>query len=366
MLRRKSLCTALVLAVGSMSVVASAKEATPAKRAKPRIRVRITAPPSDEKRAAKSPEAGKATESASTGTRKAKIEAPFLDLEDNVDVVVLGLGNLRIDCGSPFSVVQFNVLKFPFMRIAALESVTSKPPDEPAPAFDENPFATIFPFDEPLVSLIDLTALLPEKDEQEAERAWRERIPVRLRILDSVVFCLFQRDAWNDKQFCEEWLEMPLVTTFKREKTKKRSALHILNVPFANVVRHVDKGHEGDTRILDAPGVSIFNRQRGPEEEDTWVFIKALMFDLLHREKCREKKEFNAVSLSILDLEINKRPIDLNFSLFRRERRENGEDRTEYLHLPLVGPLFAKWKGPNTEHPGSIIPRLLHWSDFPY
>jgi hypothetical protein len=249
------------------------------------------------------------------------------------DFVFLGLLQLEVFDARPDAVVEFSVLKYPFMKVVVFPYTKSGQPVVALSSHEENPFLKVIAFDQPLFSLLDIVTILPA-EEMKGQITLKRQAIVRRRVLDSLVFCLFQKDKWKDGQFSEEWLHFPLTSTFAREKSKKRFYLGIVDSFLASVFHHSNKNGKVETYFIDALGVSVFKREVSRDGTAHWDFVKALSFGKSH------------------------------FSLWHSESRKEGIACSQFLRFPLIGPIWAAWQKQNEKHWG-IFPRLVFWKKFP-
>lgn len=269
-------------------------------------------------------------------------------------------------------IVHVGVVRIPFSHLFLLRRLLYDKDGRPVEAHDENPFNRAIPFDQPLFSLFDFVAVLPPHsmamrppDGKSTAIEEKDLPVVRKRFLDSLVFCLYRKDRWDDGQYEVEWCRFPLTSTYAREKSRKRSSLRILDSDLFSIFKHVDEKEKKQTRILATFVASVFEQKQSGDGDNRWVFLDVPLVSALLRAESEERSQFTVlgtVSMSSSFTDWRQGP---HFALWHQERRGEEKASFQLLRLPLLGPVGAYWREAGDDHWG-VLPRLMFWQKFPY
>lgn len=276
------------------------------------------------------------------------------------------LFQLNAITGEKCAFIQMGVLKIPFMKLHSFKvSSNGKvifPPAEwqahGAKPSDENPFKEAIPLDQPLFCLFDLTVIGPLETLQGEKK---EDLPVRWRVLDSLVFCLYQGDMWGGKYYEKEWLDLPMVTTYAHKKRENSGSVQLLEVPLATVYTHTWDKEERNIRFIDLLVASLYKRQKVDGKNNNWSILKTWAGTVVESKDYGKHGRFTVLETPHIMGDW------LTFSLLRKDRNKDGTSCNKIVRLPLIGPVWSSWKESaqaKTHH--LPFPRLIFWKSPSY
>jgi len=273
---------------------------------------------------------------------------------------------LKVIRGEEYGFVQIGLVKIPFMKLHNVKLSSTGKPIIPQ-AKDQshgvkpninNPFKETVPFDQPLFSIFDLILMGPPEALDEENR---EDLMLRLRVLDSPVFCLYQSGQWGGKYYEKEWFDLPLVTTYARKKEENSGSIQLFEIPLATAYTHTWDQEERKIRFIDLFLASLYKQQKVDGKKDNWSILETWVGTLV------ESKDYGKHSKFAL-LETPHIISDwLTFSLLRKDRNKDGTSCDQILRLPLLGPVWSSWKESDDRQTKHLpFPRLIFWKSPSY
>jgi len=243
----------------------------------------------------------------------------------------------------PYKVQHSDVLKIPFAEYLHYEDLLSKMKESPSP--DDNPFNETWQLDQPLFCLVDILMVFKRSEQDEKTNKF-SKLWLRERYLDSLVFCLFQRDQWGENGYYCEWFDIPMITTYAYERGTRFHYQKILETPFTTIYTH----YPNKTKLLDFMVVSLYKNE---------IYKKRSSIC----EKTDNSKEIKQDGKKSRTTILRTRVILGDWSTFTLWQREKFEDNTicdQYLRLPFIGPIWSSWESPESKgKKNAIFPRLL-------
>ena len=341
-------------------------------------------------------------------------EGKRLSAEGNI----LGVIQVSEHEHDPYLFAQIGVMKIPFMKTLMLSEKNVGKLESPGGVDEEgnlrlsyrgNPFDRILEFDQPFLSVWDFAVLKKiDPDQPEDKRNdYKTMLTVakRRRLIDSLVFGLYQRDDWGDASYEERWLQAPLFKTWSRRQSEDKDHFKLADTPFGGIVSY-EKNHDSDharMHILNLLLVQLYNGRWSPEESN-WKFLDNMLgsvvesrkkgdesrlrvLDLPFVEVFESESEKDEQELSLLDIwvlgHVYRHEIEsdgeserviletpvailpdfLRLTLWKSEYEADGEMNQRLLSLPLVGPVWGRWRedADATTHQ-TIFPRLHFWN----
>jgi hypothetical protein len=222
-----------------------------------------------------------------------------------------------------------------------------------------DPLARICPVDQPLISLFSMKTLIDYSKDQPSTLA------ARVRYLDSLVFGLYQEDAWLDKQFVQTWGRFPLgIRTFERARTDLHTGLYVLDCEMFSILRSLRSQDFSDVRFADTflAGVFTYNRRKDSKQWNALSVPFVSAADWRTDEVSTDLTLLGTRSENTSLPGPGKRPL---LALWYSTREFDGDSAHEVLRLPLFGPLFSHWKQDDVTH-WHMLPRIITWGKYPY
>jgi hypothetical protein len=287
-----------------------------------------------------------------------------------MQVAVFGLIQASSFRTPSYAVEHMYILNIPFAQFLTTHRILPLFKNERGEFPNENPFKSTWQFDEPLFCLSDGLAITynPQRDTEEFEQKKNtlsfndtDEFPakqkcVRKRYLDSLVFTLYEKSTWGADSYDVEWLDLPLITSFAHSKGSSSGSWQILETAFTTFYTSKRSGEVSDIRFMDFWAASLYEKEMSEEGSLSWKYLSTWPITLV---KGTQSKESEKVSV----LETHHILTDwLTFSLWRKEKKEQGAIGRQYLRLPLLGPVWSTWKESadgDTKH--APFPRLFYW-----
>ena len=288
-----------------------------------------------------------------------------------VQVAVFGLIQASSFRTPSYAVEHIYVLSIPFAQFLTTHRVLPLFKNERGEFPNENPFKSTWQFDEPLFCLYDGLAITynPQRDTEEFEQkkntltfndtdeSPEKQKCVRKRYLDSLVFTLYEKSTWGADSYDVEWLDLPLITSFEHIKGPRAGSWQILETPLTTCYTKKWKGERSDVRFLDFWAASLYEKEMHEDGASSWKYLSTWPITLVkgsEGEKCKK--------VSVLETTHILTAYWTRFSLWQKEKKEDGSACRQYLRLPLLGPVWSTWKeGADGETKNAPFPRLLYW-----
>jgi hypothetical protein len=189
----------------------------------------------------------------------------------------------------------------------------------------------------------------------------KEDLKVRLRALDSPVFCFYQSDTWGGKYYEKEWLDLPLATTYARKKGKDSGSIQLLEIPLATAYTHTWDKKERNIRFIDLLVASLYKQQKVDGKNNNWSILKTWVGTLVESKDYKKHSRFTVLETPHIITDM------LTFSLLRKDCNKDGTSCNKIMRLPLLGPVWSSWKesaDAKTHH--LPFPRLIFWKSPSY
>ena len=181
-----------------------------------------------------------------------------------------------------------------------------------------------------------LTGMIFKVEDEEPEEPPEEPEPPRKRrerhsyeVFNLPLVCVFRQEDKGDGQYYQEWLDMPLVTTFALDKKKDESSVRFLDVPLATVYQSHRKDGEVQSKSIAVPLAKLHSRRRLSNGNDDWTFLQAPLFTTAKSQKTEKTR----------DLTLFDGPM---FYLLKYEGHTERRDKVKVLGLPIFGPVFDR------------------------
>lgn len=264
--------------------------------------------------------------------------------------------------GTDYTFVQVSFMKIPFMEVNNIKMSDTIHPimKDLERALDINnpnminPFTDTIPVDQPLLSLGDYVVVTPKKISTPEDA---KKVLQRIRILDSLIFCLYQGDRWGGEYYEKEWFDMPFITTYYQMKGSGSSALKVIDIPLAAILNYERVGGKVKTEVINLLLASLYERHKTERESDQWTILNTVVGVLVKSEKTEERSVFAVLETPHIITDW------LTFSLLRTDHLEDGASSKRYLRLPLLGPVWSSWKEvDDSRWHHRPLPRLLFWN----
>jgi hypothetical protein len=276
------------------------------------------------------------------------------------------LFQLDVIARKEYAFVEIAVVKIPFTRLH--HSKMSSPEEVTNPEIEEepceaeldikNPLKEVVPFDQPLFCLFDIILMGPR--EALGEQGHPDLV-FRKRVLDSLVFCLYQSDTWGGKYYEKEWLDLPLVTTYARKKGENAGSVQLVEIPLATVYTHTWNKEESNSRFIDLLVASLYKRQKVDGKKDKWSIFETWAGTVVESKDYGKHGRFTVLETPHIISDW------LTFSLLRKDRNEDGTSCNKIMRLPLIGPVWSSWKESDEAKTHHLpFPRLMFWKSPSY
>jgi hypothetical protein len=307
----------------------------------------------------------------------------------NLNILVSGLIHLQVVEGPGHAVLHISAFKIPFSHIYVLDKLLYDDQGNFPTTHDSNPFCEAMPIDQPVFSLMDFVAVVPGevKDGEVTVEAEGSRpgeaeqdtgltltvkedhlVVVRKRVLDSLVFCLYRKDQWDDGQYDVEWLRFPLTPTYARVKSHDKSELRIVDsgslfTLFYFVNLHHVKPEPTQIEVLGSLLGTVYQGETSANHK-RWAFLDVPFVSAVVEAKTEDRHAVTLLGTGSFESALDDRPKGPSLALWYQEERA---DRAvyEFLRVPLIGPVAAHWSESGDTHWG-VFPRLMFWEKFPY
>jgi hypothetical protein len=286
-------------------------------------------------------------------------------------------------CGEetpPYRAQYGNILAVPFMSLVEFTG-PFRELAKPVPS-DGNPFED--EIDQPLFALFtDLRAALAPRSGR--NKSDREEQIFRTRVLDSLVFCLFEGDEWDKSRpgfEYVEWFNLPMITTFSRENRRSFTEWHVLETPLTAGFAREEHGTTTETRVGDFLAVhlyerhrsaagrydryavlrvldgivtkGLFARERSGKDFDHWWLLGTPVATLAESERKPQSKHWTILEAPSL---FGGHADWLTFALATGDVRENGKG-LDILRLPLLGPVCRSLVGKDGRRSWHLFPQF--------
>lgn len=223
----------------------------------------------------------------------------------------------------------------------------------------------VFPVDQPVLSVFSLKHI--STDPKILSSLPYHFVGSRLKVLDSVIVCLYQKDKWGQEmeQYDATFLRFPVdIRAFQMSGTKTGSALHVVDSPFGGVFRMRREEDQKELRVVDTFLAGVFQqRSAGPRSQ--WTAVPLPMFSAASWEKAgteRRRTVLGTWSENSYLPDWTGHPL---LAVWYGTDEADGSSSRQALRLPLLGPVFSTWEAKGEKHWG-IFPRLTFWRHYEY
>lgn len=251
----------------------------------------------------------------------------------------------------PYNVTQVSFLKIPFAQNIryknAFDYIRSRSDA------DENPLNNGNLIDKSFFCLLSGFWATYSPDSAKASSQDVSRIK-RVKILDMFLLSFIKYDEWGKNEFGHnnhylELLDVPFVTSFRRNKFTKSDDWTVLKVPFCVGYKSRNEETKSSSVLLHVPFVSLYGSDKNNVGRNDWIVADATLLSLIKNRESKDKKTLSFISTPFLGTDW------LTFAVWRDITSKDAKTY-EFFRIPLIGPLFKYTKDNDNEYSTSIFP----------
>jgi hypothetical protein len=184
----------------------------------------------------------------------------------------------------------------------------------------------------------------------------------QLRILDTLIFCAYDHETWGQKQTFTEIMRLPLTATaYQYENNVDESSTRLVDLLLVSAYKDYNNHRSVQTRssILDAHLLRGYNHL-SDSNSSRWGVGEVVLLSLANGHKTNDRNSFTILgsrtTTSIFGDGAKNEPY-----LAAYIQNQTPQSRSwEFLRLPLIGPLWAKWNIEGKESYSGLFPNVIY------
>lgn len=221
-----------------------------------------------------------------------------------------------------------------------------------------NPLAIVHNTDQPLLSAFSVKAILRDKDGK------LSAMGSRARIIDSLIFGLYQEDKWLEDQYVKTWgVIFPDIKVVALERTNRTRGTFIVDSQLFSLYRNYSEPRGSDFRIADTILAGVFTDVVWGDRRQ-WNALSIPYFSGADYRRDDLSRDFTLLGTRSENTGLPPRRAPW-VALWFSTNEADGDSAKEFLRLPLLGPVFSRWKQDEEKH-WHVFPRIMTLWKYPH